>query len=877
MTTLPDINLLTGKQIEDVLKTCDSYLGKKLGLEGAVENTKFPIIVSSLNLTWNSVDDFEKDINLLAKKNNIRSAYSTLYKEWEQKLVQEKSERVEKTTLTPEEAEKLEAEAEKRRTEAKESTETAQRKQEQWLKLQKEKLPKPLSKEEQEKVLAELKGKVVYAVPQKPEPEIALTKEEQSFANLAKQNPRVFEQMLAEDIVKKNPEIFKSEELKPLADVISADATKTFIDPTQKPIPTGIFAALANYKGSPEIQKTGILFTLISEERQNLYREILNRTVGINLTNKTLGFPETTYEFSQTPPDKLEGSFSLKLDTLQANSFALQESPLFQTLDNPLLGEAKTAISGQLKDFAFSKIASLPKEGLLGKISQFTTSRSFDSIAPFLGLPTQMAYTGTTFFGKMITTFLPEYAPLITNFSAKFGIDIGIKALAPVAGKTIEAGVVGGLAGKVAAKLGLSAALANVLGALGSFAPIIGNIIGFVVGWLLGKIIEPILNWIKKHQEDLKIVGLIMLGGGMVMRSLSLMVMGGLIFAPIALRSGFSMAGAAARTFWFFGRLGRSMAITIGTPIIIAIIVFPILVAIILFIINSGAYIVPPTTSGPIVESPYIRVDKVSSPAGPFPNTALPLTIEYTITVTAKKGALSNISFSENCQVIKRGPAVDCPTVSHNIPPPPVSTSPTVPFSFKYSVTYAASTYVDSLVVNSFTVTASTAGISGVKGVGSTSIKIGNPPEDCPNNAWPVEDNGGLNAVTQGPSAPGCTHQNLNNAIDIGVDGATVVAAHSGIVTVGEDSCTGKTVKVSSTCGSVPFSSFYAHLGAVTVSTGQKVSVGQAIGISDNTGSCTRGAHLHFSFQTSSIPTVQKPYLARDIPIGCCSISTCNP
>jgi len=164
MTTLPDINLLTGRQIEDVLKTCDSYLGKKLGLEGAVENTKLPVVVSSLNITWNSIENFEKDINLLAKENNIRSAYTKLYETWERRLVQEKSEKVEKTTLTPEEAKKLEAEAEKRKTEAKESTEKAQKKQEQWLKLQKEKVLKQVSKEEQEKVLEELKGKVIYAI-----------------------------------------------------------------------------------------------------------------------------------------------------------------------------------------------------------------------------------------------------------------------------------------------------------------------------------------------------------------------------------------------------------------------------------------------------------------------------------------------------------------------------------------------------------------------------------------------------------------------------------------------------------------------------------------------------------------------------------------
>ena len=547
----------------------------------------FPLKILSENLQevlakteWVNGSDLISDLKKITDSKNLT--------ETQKKLTERKTELeakpVESTVPQKEQLEKLEEEAEKRKAEAKESAEKAQKKQEQWLKLQKE------------KVLEELKGKIVYAVPEKPEPEIKLSEHEQAQVNNANRNARVFEQKLAEDIIKKNPEIFQTEELKPLADVIAADTTKVFIDPAQKPIPTGVFAALTTYKDSPEIQKTGVIYTLLSEEKQNLYREILNRTVGINLANKVLGFPETVYEFSQTPPEKPEGSFSINLDGLQRNSFTLQESPLFQTFDNPFLGEAKTAASGQLKDFAFSKIASLPKEGFLGSISRFVTSRSFDSVAPLLGLPTQMTYTGATFFGKMITTFVPQYAPLITNFTAKLGIDIGIKALAPVAATAIEAGIT--TAGGVAVKTGLAATLSTALSALGSWAPVVGNIIGAVIGWVVGKALEPILNWIKKHQEDLKILGLIMLGGGMIMRSLPLMITGGLIFAPIALRTGFSMAGIAARTTFLFGRIGASMAITIGTPIIVAIIVFPILVAIILFIINSSAYIVPPAFWG---------------------------------------------------------------------------------------------------------------------------------------------------------------------------------------------------------------------------------------------------------------------------------------
>ena len=547
---------------------------------------------------WANGADLSEDLQKITSTDSLEKTEKVL-SGWKQE-VSEKP--VESTVPQKEQLEKLKEEAEKRRVAAKESVQSARTKQEQWLKLQKEKLLKVPPKEEQEKILTELKRKIVYVVPEKPEPEIKLTEQEQTFTNLAKQNPRVFEKKLTEDIIQKNPEIFASPDLKPLADVISADTTSVFIDPSNKPIPTGVFAALAKQKELPEVQKTGALFTLISEEKQNLYREILNRTLGMNLANKVLGLPETVYELSQTSPEKTEGSFSIKLDTLQANSFRLQEGPLNEILNNPSLSEARNIVSLQLKESALSKVASLPKTGFFGRISQFTTSRTFDSIAPFLGLPTQMTYTGTSFFGKMITTFLPEYAPLITNFSAKLGIDIGIKALAPVAAETVGTGITTA-AGGAAVKTGLSATISTFLSTtFGSFAPIVGHVIGAAIGWLAGKAIQPLLNWVKKHQEDLKIVGLLMLGGGLIMQSLPLMVFGGLIFAPLALRTGVSMAGIAARTTFLFGRIGASVAITIGTPIIVAIVVFPILIAIILFIINSGAYIVPP---GP-QDSPFV-------------------------------------------------------------------------------------------------------------------------------------------------------------------------------------------------------------------------------------------------------------------------------
>ncbi len=950
MTNLPDINLLTSGQIEDILKTCDSYLGKKLGLEGAIENTKFPITISSLNLAWNSADGFEKDINLLTKEDNIRSAYSTLYKSWEQKLAREKAEKVEKTTLSEKELKPLEEEAEKRKAEEEKAKIAAEIKTKEFIKAQ-------------EKLYLNLPKKA-YVPEITPEDE---TKIKELLEEKVKPNSTYYADSLAKEIVKQNktPEMSRNEVkiLKANAKLVAIGHTNNLLSLESKEATIGnsakllwaknpihIAASLANPENpivGKEIARSAQITALTLEHDNLIARKLLSKVVDPKIL--PFFYPGADklliYEVSDKKNDKTVLPVDKKVFTDQGLNLEESNNQIFSLVKENLWGEIKNRSLGFIDKTLsntpwYSKVKSLVPDFLKPKIPLFAGG---ETVQPGLSLlwskqgikllATDTPALLTSSFGKNIfltPSFGLQFGKFVTAEGTAgqfFGINFGgfglkivhsgeewglhflqelrivegiprVEAIgeAVITGEKIATTAAGQVAKKglsttlgtvvvkgaaaLAGKLGLTALSAKLGALIGT--PILGPLgtaIGAFVGWIGGKLLEPVFVWAKKHQEDLKILGLIMFGGGILVNSIPIIVIGGLIFVPVALKTGFAMAGIAARTTFLFGHIGASLAITIGAPIIVAIIVFPILVAIILFIINSGAYIVPPSTPGLNFESPYIGVDKTANPPGPFQNSNLPLTIEYTITITAKKGTLTNIHFSESCQVIKKGASVNCPSVTGGIPQPPESISPTTPFSFKYSVTYAAGTFADSLVVNSFTVTADTAEASGVKAVGSASIKIGNPPEDCPNNAWPIEGNGGLNAVTQGPSAPGCTHKNLNNAIDIGVDGATVVAVHSGIVTADENSCEGKYIKISSTCGSVPFSSFYAHLGAVTVSTGQKVSVGQAIGISDNTGSrsCTSGPHLHFSFQTSSIPKVQKPYLIRDIPIGCCSIITCNP
>lgn len=116
-------------------------------------------------------------------------------------------------------------------------------------------------------------------------------------------------------------------------------------------------------------------------------------------------------------------------------------------------------------------------------------------------------------------------------------------------------------------------------------------------------------------------------------------------------------------------------------------------------------------------------------------------------------------------------------------------------------------------------------------------------PEGCPN---------GLPAsgyFTQGPFAPGCTHQNMQSpAIDIGAgNGTPIYATHPGIAEIGYSDMPGFYVILHGVCEGKSFTTHYYHMpeGGQRVSSNQEVKAGDLIGIVDNMGNST-GPHLHY-------------------------------
>lgn len=300
--------------------------------------------------------------------------------------------------------------------------------------------------------------------------------------------------------------------------------------------------------------------------------------------------------------------------------------------------------------------------------------------------------------------------------------------------------------GKVATKVATTAATQAAATAV---APGVANIIVLVGQAIIGKI-KDLISSLKSKEGKEGVLALIF--GSMALSGIAL---GGSLGAFLFLGSFVPGLGLVVIKTGGFGPLGTSVGsygqalragITgvllpaIGIPVIVAFISIPLLIAFILFIINSGAYIVPPKGSSLLEENPYISVEKTVAPDGSFENEELPLKITYTITITPKKGSLTNVTFEHKCEVIKDGPTLDCPS-SLPIEIPKII-SPADPYIYTYSETLEGSKYIDSLVLNTFTVAADTSDIKGTTSSGAASIIIGDPPTGCYNVAgeWPSKE-----------------------------------------------------------------------------------------------------------------------------------------
>jgi|GEM_PF-5594452 len=322
---------------------------------------------------------------------------------------------------------------------------------------------------------------------------------------------------------------------------------------------------------------------------------------------------------------------------------------------------------------------------------------------------------GETIVGGVGTSVLPLGTAAITT-----GTEAGAAAITATAGA--EAGAAAG----------------------GPAAPITA-IIGAVVGFIIGIVAGPLMEWFQKHKEDLLLLfaAPIILAGALFGNPLLLAAgtIGG-VGALAAKAGGKTISGGVGHFLKTILGAFTGIAIAeIAGPLIAIIVGAPILIAFILFIINQSAYLVPPgktSSAFGTLESKYVRVDKSAVPDGPFENDQ-EVSIVYTITISAKLGTLTDISFEYGCSVYSKDPKT-CPNPT-DIAANGVSfadftqaTPETIDFGTPYAITYKAvypqGTYNDSAITDTFKVT-TTSSQEQSSAQAAKTILIGTPPTEC--------------------------------------------------------------------------------------------------------------------------------------------------
>lgn len=308
---------------------------------------------------------------------------------------------------------------------------------------------------------------------------------------------------------------------------------------------------------------------------------------------------------------------------------------------------------------------------------------------------------------------------------------------------------------------GKAAAALAEKGAIGAVAGGAAEILSGPAGWILLAaqiVFEAVKALSKKLTANLKAwfaenkeyVAAALLTGGIILHSAFMILPGAGIFAF----GGFGKLLPKSRSFFgrfkrAFRRATRHMFFAFIRTILITSIGVTIFIAIVMFIINSGAYITPPSDFQ-FSESPYINVTKTATPSGPFGNSDIPVSVDYTIEISALKGSLVDIQIDYKCEAIKENGKANCPPVQiydegeNRVYPGPqqgLVISPSKSYVLHYSAEYSSGIYEDSAIIDTITVTANTSDEKGAKSSGSASVIIGNPPTQCFtfDGDWPGE------------------------------------------------------------------------------------------------------------------------------------------
>jgi hypothetical protein len=260
---------------------------------------------------------------------------------------------------------------------------------------------------------------------------------------------------------------------------------------------------------------------------------------------------------------------------------------------NRLLGNLTSFGEGEIKSRFLSSvgtkldsyIAGLPVDSKLAGIYNLKFVQS--GLSYFGIAPTASGFVAEGFLGNAIASSGLGRAAVFIQ--AKTGINLGVKMAAKAGAKVVEKAALTG--GEVAVEgttgVGIAATVTAALApVLGPLAPVVGAIVGFLVDVVGAKIIE----WISSKIPWKKIAPWLIGGGVFLVAGPIAGVTVGI--GTLALVSGVNLGVIGL----FFRALGGSVYERVIKIFIITFILFCVTVIIVLFIINSGAYVVPPTS-----------------------------------------------------------------------------------------------------------------------------------------------------------------------------------------------------------------------------------------------------------------------------------------
>jgi hypothetical protein len=900
------------KALVAIQEALERFYPRELGLEGSVEFKKWG--------EWPSKEVFWEQLKTYPEFKNIKTqkeASGLL-----QKLIDEKTKGAEapgqpdsNLPQNREANEELRKKSEELHTEtregSKQAVETMQKRQQEMYE-EAQKLKKQAEElKNNEQLTKDLTGKKIYAkIEVEDTPSLDEDKQQklERYKELSKNKPETAKEELAKELevsIEKQfaKEDLTKEEIKSIARETASETIETLskIDsPDYVPTTyqTAILTAVAVddkvvpkvaiSKSATEIVKNSAGHVAVFKiQPELLTRGIIETAFGKDFTNFVLGVDPSKVEVTlvetipqNLPREELVKYKEVNLQNIRESHTNILEwnSSVLEKASSVGKGYADRYMSSGIANFITRRIEALPVNSVVKKVVTTPEMQAMFFAKFGVGSPVVWQYANPT---------------LMKLFGQNQLAGAAFSTVGRITGKPIVTAVTGEVAGQVAGKVatqaagkatgaGLGATIGAITGLSGGPLAIVTAAVGYVIGEVFGKVISKLKVWWTKNKD--KIAPILGVGVGLSFARFGFgpAILGG---AGTYLLFGGTATALLFGPMRFFAILGRNIGITIATPVIVTLLVLPPLVAFIMLVINNSAYVVPPSplsfNRGGVITSPYIDITKTATPPGPFENSDLPLTVTYTITIKAKKGPLTNIKIDYACRVVKSNSSTVCPEPNGTIPTTTSGISPSAPFVFSYSQTYDPLNFEDSFVTDTVTITADEPSAKNIQAAAAATIKIGEPPEECPTEElWPTSNG----VITQGAYTNG-SHKGTES-IDIGVSSTNVFTTHSGVVVFsGFDSCYGNEIKIKSSCGGKEFISRYSHLEARSVTNGASVSMGQVIGRSGNTGTCTTGPHVHYEFRfwpdgkpswPNNPPFMMRPYIPRDVPRGCENSISCG-